>query len=430
MIDVLVPLAVIAVLVIVNGVFVAAEFALVGARRSRLQTLADEGSGAARWLLGVFDRPTGKDGYIAVAQLGITLASIGLGMYGEPSVARWLYGPFEQAGLGTAAAHTAGFAIALTAITFVHVVFGEMIPKGLALQAPETVSVRVNAVMRVFGALFRPMVRVLNWLALGLMRLIGVRDPDRRALLYTSEELAIVTGEAAASGQLDPVQKRLIDNIFELEDRTAGQLMTSRSRLRALDLRTHADEVAHRVARSSLSRYPVFDGSLDRIVGIVHVKDFIRARTQRRDVRIATLLRDLPSVVASTTAEELLALFKRSRVHAALVVDEFGGTVGLVTMEDLIADVIDEEDADDADRIRRNDDGSYTLDGEVTLAELREDYGIALEHADVETVAGLFLARQGRVPEQGASIEVAGHELVAEEVRGVKVTRVRLAARG
>lgn len=152
---VVIPIVVIIVLVIVNGVFVAAEFALVGARRSRLQTLADGGNRPARWLLGVFDRPAGKDGYIAIAQLGITLASIGLGMYGEPAVAGWLYGPFEDWGLSNAAAHTAGFIIALSGITYMHVVFGEMIPKALALQAPETVSLRVNPVMRGFGLVFR-----------------------------------------------------------------------------------------------------------------------------------------------------------------------------------------------------------------------------------------------------------------------------------
>ncbi|WP_229664842.1 CNNM domain-containing protein, partial [Deinococcus wulumuqiensis] len=178
---VVVPVAVIVTLVLVNGLFVAAEFALVAARRSRLEQLAEGGSGAARWLLGVFDRPNGKDGYIAVAQLGITLASIGLGMYGEPAVAKWLYGPFERWGLGHDAAHTAGFIVALSFITFMHVVFGEMIPKALALQTPEQVSLRINPLMRVFGFVFRPLVAVLGWLALALMRLLRVPEPDKRA---------------------------------------------------------------------------------------------------------------------------------------------------------------------------------------------------------------------------------------------------------
>ena len=239
---VVVPIVVIVVLVAVNGVFVAAEFALVGARRSRLQTLADRGSRTARWLLGVFDRPTGKDRYIAVAQLGITLASIGLGMYGEPTVARWMYGPFEDWGLSSAAAHTVGFVVALSAITYMHVVFGEMIPKALAHQAPERVSLRVNPVMRAFGLVFRPMVATLNSLALALMRLLRIPEPDQRLSLHTSAELAIVTDEAADSGQLGAMQRDLIRNIFDLDERRAEELMTSRSRMDVLDVATPPSE--------------------------------------------------------------------------------------------------------------------------------------------------------------------------------------------
>ena len=275
--DVVLPIVVILVLVLVNGVFVAAEFALVGARRSRLQTLAEGGSSVARWLVDVFDRPTGKDGYIAIAQLGITLASIGLGMYGEPAVAGWLYGPFEDMGLSSAAAHAVGFAIALSAITYMHVVFGEMIPKALALQAPEQVSLRVNPVMRVFGLAFRPMVVVLNKAALGLMHLLRIPEPDQRLSLHTSAELAIVTDEAADSGQLGAMQRDLIRNVFGLGERRAEELMTPRSRIDAIDRSASPEQVRSRIETSRRSRYPVIDGGLDRVVGLLHVKDVIRA---------------------------------------------------------------------------------------------------------------------------------------------------------
>ena len=427
---VVVPVAVILTLVVVNGLFVAAEFALVGARRSRLETLAENGNGAARWLLGVFDRPAGKDGYIAIAQLGITLASIGLGMYGEPAVARWLYGPFEAWGLSHAAAHTVGFVVALSFITFMHVVFGEMIPKALALQAPEQMSLRVNPLMRVFGLVFRPLVVVLNWMALGLMRLLRIPEPDKRSALYTSKELAIVTEESADSGQLGDVQRNLIHNIFELEERTAEELMTSRSRMEVLGVQARPAEVYARLAASPRSRYPVYDGTLDQIVGVLHVKDFMRARVLGQSLDLAGLVRPLPSVAAGATAEDLLSLFKRERVHAALVVDEFGGTLGFVTMDDLIADVIEEEDLPMNDWVQVGADGSLTLDGEVTLSELREDYGVRLDSDDVSTVAGLVLAAQGTVPEVGTTLHVQGHDLTVEDVQGLKITRVRLRPAG
>lgn len=425
-IDILLPLGIILVLVVLNGVFVAAEFALVGARRQRLIAQAENGSRAAGWLIALYDKPTGKDGYIAIAQLGITLASIGLGMYGEPAIAKWLYGPFERIGLTEEWSHVVGFAIALSAITFLHVVFGEMIPKALALQAPERVSIGVNAFMRLFGLLFKPMVLLLNWMALTLMRLLGIRDPGKSSQLYTSKELAIVTQEAAQSGQLDSVQRNLINNIFEMEDRTADQLMTTRSRMQALDAEMPAADVADRIAGSAISRYPVYRDNLDNIIGVLHVKDFIRAHARNGAMNLASLVRELPSVSAGTTSEELLAVFKGKRVHAALVVDEFGGAVGFVTMDDLIADVIEEEDATTEDWIIANEDGSYTLDGEVTLAELAEDYDIPLDHADAVTVAGLFLAQHGTLPVAGATVHVDGYALTAEALHGLKITKVRL----
>jgi CBS domain containing-hemolysin-like protein len=424
--DVVIPVAVIVGLVVVNGVFVAAEFALVGSRPSRLRTLADRGNRAARWLLGVFERPTGKDGYIAVAQLGITLASIGLGMYGEPAVAGWLYGPFEDWGLSHTAAHTVGFVVALSAITYMHVVFGEMIPKALALQAPEVVSLRANPVMRAFGLVFRPMVAVLNAAALGMMRLLRIPEPDQRLALHTSAELAIVTDEAADSGQLGAMQRNLIHNVFDLDERRARELMTSRSRIDALDVGTAAAEVAARIAASSRSRYAVVDGTLDRVVGVLHIKDFIRAHQRGTPFTLRDLVRPLPTIAATASAEQVLERFRRDRTHAALVVDEFGGTLGLVTMDDVIAEVMDDEIHPPPRRPIRHRDGSLSLDGEVTLAELRDDHGITITHPDVTTVAGLALAAHGTLPTAGATVTLQGHDLTVEDMTGRKIIRLRI----
>ncbi|MGF1618772.1 MAG: hemolysin family protein [Acidimicrobiia bacterium] len=425
---VVLPIVVVIVLVAINGLFVAAEFALVGSRRSRLQTLADGGSRVARWLVGVFDDPTGKDSYIAVAQLGITLASVGLGMYGEPAVAAWLYEPLENLGLTNATAHTLGFILALSAITYMHVVFGEMIPKALALQGPEQVSVRVNPVVRLFGFLFRPMVRVLNAAAFGLMRLLRIPEPDRRLALYTSSELAIVTDEAADSGQLGEMQRNLISKIFDLDARIAEELMTSRSRIEAIDVSATPEVVIRRIESSPRSRYPIIDGSLDNVVGVLHIKDFIRAREQGSTPRLESLARALPTVAATATAEQLLTRFKKDRTHASLVIDEFGNTLGFVTLDDIVAEVMDDElemvPGLPADR----EDGFLSLDGETTLAELKEDHGIEFIRPGVTTIAGLLLAGHGTVPEVGASIEVHGHQLVVEEMEGRKITRVLVRA--
>ncbi|WP_121118265.1 hemolysin family protein [Croceibacterium ferulae] len=427
MTDVLLPIIVIIGLILANGVFVAAEFALVGARRSRLQTLSDGGSAPARWMLRVFDREGGKDAYIAVAQLGITLASVGLGMYGEPAVAAWLYGPFASWGFTEDQAHSVGFVVALGGITYLHVVLGEMIPKALALQVPEQVSVTISPVMRAFSLLFRPAVYLLNQIAFGLMRLLGIPDPGRGAMLYTSKELEIATGEVAESGQFEEAQRTLIENIFEMEDRTAEQLMTSRTRMQALPLDMSANEVAARIASGASSRYPVYDRTLDDIQGVLHVKDFIRARVTRQSETLNQLIRPLPRVAATTSAVELLALFKAQHLQAALVVDEFSGTLGFVTMDDLVEDLIERDEG--SDWIRKLPDGALLLDGEVSLAELSEDHGLVFDSADVVTIAGLLLSVHGTMPAQGDSFASGGHQLRVEEVRGLKITRIRVEPR-
>ncbi|AWN24708.1 HlyC/CorC family transporter [Deinococcus irradiatisoli] len=423
------PILIVLGLVVINGVFVSAEFSLLSTRLSRLEALSERGSGAARWLLRVASSPEGKDRYLSVAQLGITLASIGLGMYGEHEVAGWLYGPFGQLGLGEGAAHSAGALISLLLITFMHIVFGEMIPKVLALQLPETTSLRISPLMRLCAAVFAPLVWLLSGMALGLMRLLGIRDPGAGSLLYSSRELAILTRESAEGGQIDQGQQSLIENIFALETHTAAELMTPRTRLKALSVTASAEQIHALIAEAPRSRFPVFEGDLDNVLGVLHIKDFIRAlsRPARTEARpggfsLRRLLRPLPSVAASETAEDLLALFKRERVHAALVVDEYGGTLGFVTMDDLIEDVIEQ---DDATRMIENPDGSYSLDGEVTLSELR-DLGFKLNSDDANTVAGLVLAAYGTLPPAGITVHVQNVDLTAEAVEGLKITRVRL----
>lgn len=424
--NVVLPIVVVAVLVVINGVFVAAEFALVGARPSRLQSHADDGSAAARWLLDLFDRAAGKDSYIAVAQLGITLASIGLGMYGEPAVASWLYEPFEDLGLSHDAAHAVAFVVALSGITYLHVVLGEMIPKALALQAPERVSLRLNPVMRLFSVVFKPMVVALNAIAFALMRLLRIPEPDKRMSLYTSAELAIVTDESADSGALGAMQRDLIRNVFEFEERTAEELMTPRHRLEVIDASATPEEILDRISSSPRSRYPVIDGSLDRVLGILHVKDVIRARQRRSSLAPRTLARAAPTITASAHADQVLELFRSGRMHAAMVVNEHGATLGLVTMDDIIADVMDEEFQQSDHEAVEHDDGSLTVDGDVTLVELADDLGIVIELADVTTLAGVVMALSGTIPEVGTVVTAGDRELVVEERSGRKLSKIRI----
>lgn len=423
---VILPIVAIILLVIINGLFVAAEFSLVGSRRSRFEALAQSGNRSARWLLKVFDSAAGKDGYIAVAQLGITLASIGLGMYGEPAIAHWLYDPFENLGLSQGQAHTVAFIIALSGITFLHVVLGEMIPKALALQSPEATSLKVNPLMRVFSLIFKPAVAVLNWMALSLMRLLRIPEPDLAVSLYSSQELAIVTGESAEVGQIGQLQSEIITNIFELEDLTAGEIMTSRSHIEALNIETGREEIYERIISSPISRYPVYERDLDNVVGLLHVKDFVRADQNTTPMELRKLVRRMPTVTASTAADVLLDRFKSERIHASLVVDELGSTIGFVTLDDIISEVIDDPAGDHDLPAVIHDENSATLDGETTLAELEEDFGFVFEHSEVTTLAGLVLSETGVVPTAGTQVQLQDHELEVIDLEGHKITQVKV----
>ena len=423
--DAVLPILAIIFLVAVNGVFVAAEFALVGSRRARFAKLAEGGSRGAKWLLRVFDRPAGKDSYIAVAQLGITLASIGLGMYGEPAFAKLIEAPFVGV-VSDEILVAAGFAVALSIITFLHVVFGEMIPKALALQSPEGTSLRVNSIMRTFSTLFRPFVALLNAIAFAMMRALRIPEPDKAVSLYSAEELAIVTEESATVGELPKLQSEIIHNIFELEELTAEELMTSRTHIEAISHDASRADVAQRVMGSGISRYPVFGDDLDHVVGLLHVKDFVRVSQSDEPLNLSTLVRQLPTVTRNTNADVLLERFKGERIHAALVVDELGSTIGLVTLDDIISEVIDDPAGENDLPAVHHDDGSTTLDGETTLTELEEDFGFSFEHDDVTTLAGLVLASTGTIPKAGVTVDVQGHDLTVETVENHKITQVRV----
>lgn len=426
MFGVVFPIVAIIFLVVVNGMFVAAEFALVGARKSRLKAMADNGNGAAQWLLDVFTRHAGKDSYIAVAQLGITLASIGLGMYGEPAIASWFYEPLESIGVPHSMSHPVGFIIALSIITFLHVVFGEMIPKALALQSPESVSVKLNPLMRGFSTLFKPMVAVLNSIAFALMRLLRIPEPDKAMSLHTSDELTIVTDESADSGELGGLQRDLIRNIFELDERPAEEIMVSRSHIVSVATDASADDIEKLLVESPRSRYPVIDGDLDHVVGLLHVKDFIRVAHGNSFTTVTDIARPVPAVAASTNAEELLDRFKHANTHAALVIDEFGATVGLVSLDDVIAEVMEDEQIVE---VVTHDDGSITVDGETTLNDLHDHLGnAAFDNSDVVTIAGLVLADHGAVPEVGTTLRHGPYDLTVEELDGRQITKVRILA--
>jgi CBS domain containing-hemolysin-like protein len=436
MIEIVIPLLVIVVLVLLNGLFVAAEFAIIGVRPTRIEQLADAGDRTATGIRGILADPLRQDRYIATAQLGITAASLGLGMYGEHAVAGWLLGPLEGwLRLDDATAHTVAAIIAISLLTFAHVVVGEMIPKSLALQYAERTVLAIAGIMALIQRLLLPAVYALNAIGNGVMWLLRVPPPDRRGRLYTPEELELVVQESHHGGLMSDNQQQLIENIFDFGDRQVVQVMTPRTRVVALSIDSSAEEVLALLAASSHSRFPVYQGDLDHVLGLVLLKDIIRQHRQQPGViELRALLRHLPVVPETMPVATLLAAFKRARQHMALVMDEYGGTAGVVTLEDLMEEVVgevhDEFEQGDVAPLTAAGPGIFLARGDLLLDDLRQEAPHAVpdeaDLPDVETVGGLVMTMLGRPARAGDVVEARGARLTVERAVGPAVALVRI----
>lgn len=425
-----VPLLVIGFLILLNGLFVAAEFAIVAAPRTRLTQAAERGSGAARDVLAILADPVQQNRYLATAQVGITLASLGLGMYGEHTVAEWLYGPLSRiTPLAEALAHTLATVLAIGLLTYVHVVLGEMVPKSLAIQYAEPAVLRLDAPMRVLRKIFSPIVLVLNGVGNALVRLMGIPPVNAQARLFSADELEYLMEESAEVGLMEPAEQLFIENIFDLRERTVGQVMTRRKQIVGLPVTTNEEDTLRFVCQERHSRYPVYAQGLDDIVGVLHVKTLARqqANRERQPFDLRQLARPAAYVPESLPLDEMLTRFRRDRRQLAVVVDEYGGTAGLVTLEDIIEEVVgeilDEFDLEIAP-LERLEDGLVRVRGDLLVDELNQLCDLALAHPEADTVGGLVMASLGRVAKQGDSIAIDGVTLEVEAVEGLTVQTV------
>ena len=429
--SILLPFLIITLLILINGLFVAAEFAIIGVRPSRLEQLADEGNRTADWLRHVIGDPRQTDRYIATSQLGITLASLGLGMYAEPSIAHLIEEPLHNwFGLEGGIVHTIAFIVALTFITYLHVVIGEMVPKSISLHNAERAVLFLASPMRFAEKLFALPVTVLNNIGLLALRLMRIEMPGHESRLYGPDELELIVSESFAGGLLEDFEQEMVANIFDFTERRVVQVMTPRTSMTALPLSIAEDDLLKLVGESPNSRFPVYENSPENIVGAVHLKDVVRQQLDDQPYDLRALLRQVPFVPETLLVEDLLNSFKKLRLHMAIVIDEFGSVAGLVTLEDLIEEVFgevhDEFDPDEDEPLVEVEPGHLEAHGTVALDDI-EDYVELGDHGyDVETVGGLVMADLGRPPSEGDTINLNGVTLHVDAVDGLSIKRVTL----
>jgi CBS domain containing-hemolysin-like protein len=389
----LIPVAIILLLILANGLFVAAEFAIVGAPRASIEHMASQGNRMARRVQRILDDPRRQDRFIATAQIGITAASLGLGMYGELVIATWIEEALTPwAANPWVAAHAIASVLAVSLLTYLHIVLGEMVPKALALQHASSTVLWVAPVMLAMQRAVLPLVAGLNALGNGILRIVGIRRQEVGGERYhTTEDLQYIIEESSEGGLLRGESGQILHELFEFGDLTAGEVMVPRVLLAGIPVGAEPDELRAIVRARAHTRYPVYIGDLDHIVGSLHIKQALRLLVSNQPVT-ARDARPLPYLPGPVPLDEVLASMRRSRAQMAVVMDQHGGTAGLVTMEDLFEEVVGEiEEGRGRSPIVREAGDRVRVRGTVRLAEAGEALGRALEHPKVTTISGLVL---------------------------------------
>jgi len=428
--DVSVRLLAVLALVLANGFFVAAEFSIISVRKTRIDQLLAEGSRMARPVRRALANP---DQFIAATQLGITMASLGLGWVGEPALAsllepmlRWVPAP-----ISVATSHTIAIAIAFSIITALHIVLGELAPKTVALQYPEQVSLVVAKPTELFLRVFRPFIRALNGMGWAVVRLFGMKAASGHGGVHSEEELKMLVTASQQAGVLEEDEEQMLHRVFHFAEFTAAEMMVPRTEMTAVKADATMSEVVDRVWRGRHSSLPVYRGELDDIVGIMLVPDLVRALASPPvNFSVAAIAREALTVPETMKADELLRQMRRHRTHQAIVIDEYGGTAGLVTFERVMERIVGELGGDfgtgASAPIRQLPDGSALVDGLALVTDINEQFGLEIDEETYTTLGGYMLGRLGRRPQIGDTIEVGGKTLRVEAVDGLRVSRVRI----
>lgn len=419
-------------LVAANGFFVASEFALVAVRRSRIVSLADSGDRRALLLLELLDN---LNSYISATQLGITMSSLALGWVGEPALASLLEAPLHGR-VSDALLHTISFTVAFTAITVLHIVLGELAPKTLALERAERVALAIAWPMRIFHKLFHWPVRLLDWAGTRTVRCFGLTPTGSHASVYTVDELRQIIDVSHKSGTLEPDEQRLLHRVFEFSDSEVRDVMVPRSAVAALPISATLEETRRMFNTLGYSRLPVFRDHLDNICGVLMRRDLepYLASPAQSAFSLETLVQPPRFIPAGAQLSSALRQMQTSRTHLAFVVDEYGGIAGIVTLEDLLEEIVGEID-DEYDDVEPaqviGDNGSWLLDGMLSVRDANQRLELHLpEDAPYTTVAGFLLAQAGRLMSPGEQILWHGALFTVESVDRRRIRRVRLTTEG
>jgi CBS domain containing-hemolysin-like protein len=395
-------LLIIALLIAFTAFFVAYEFAIVKVRGTRIDQLVSEGNKnaiAAKTIV------TNLDEYLSACQLGITVTALGLGWLGEPTVEHILHPLLSYFNMPESVSSITSFIVAFASVTFIHVVVGELAPKTFAIQKAEEVTLLFARPMILFYKIMYPFIKALNGSARFIVGIFGLKPASEHEVAHSEEELQLIISESYKSGEINQSEYKYVNNIFEFDDRNANEIMVPRTEIIAFDISQSLNECLQIVTKENYTRYPVIDGEKDNIVGMVNMKEVFTEYIKGKNVEtsIQEYVRPVIQVIESIPIHDLLLKMQKERVHMAILMDEYGGTAGLVTVEDILEEIVgeirDEFDADEVPEINKISENKTIVEGKVLIDEINDLFGLDLDDSDMDTIGGWILSEKMDVVE-------------------------------
>lgn len=419
----LIHLLLVALLVLLNGFFVAAEFALVKVRQTYLEQLENQGNKKAKITRKVVSN---LNVYLNTCQFGITLASLGLGWVGEPAIAHYIVEPiFIMLGLPPGFVHTVSFIIAFSVMTFLHIVLGEIVPKTIAIQKSDNVSLWSSAPLMWFYKITLPFVWILNGSSNLVLKMMGIQPTNEHEAAHTEEELRIMMGHSHKSGHINETEMELIESAFDFADKKVRQVMVPRINMSTLNADDNYEEVMNTIRKELYTRYPVIKEDKDNVIGYVHLKDLIVCN--REEFSLFNHIRKLETLQESTETSEALELMKKKRVQIALVMDEYGGTAGMITMEDLLEEIVDEiRDEFDMEELAPvvEISNGYSVDAKVLIEEINDLTGLSISDEEIDTIGGFMYKELNGEVKLGDQIDFENISFSVESMNENHINRI------
>ena len=413
-------------LVAMNGFFVAAEFSMVKVRKSRIETLVLEKNVSAKYTLKVV-----KDlnSYLSACQLGITLASLGLGWVGEPAVSKMIMPIFEFFNLSEVTAHSVAFILAFSIITGFHIVLGELAPKSLAIISAEKIALFTALPLILFYNITYPIMWAFNHSTNLILKIFGVSLVDEHDVAHTDEEIKLLVEESYKHGLIDQTELTFVDNIFDFSEKMVKEVMIPRTDMVCICEGDSFENIVNTTMNEQFTRYPVYKDNKDNIIGFIHIKDLYKLRVQQNEESIDKVLRNILSVPESMSISTLFKMFQKEKEQMAIIIDEYGGTAGLVTSEDILEEIVGEiqdEFDEENEKIQTLDNGAYLVDGKVLIDEINDILGSEIKAKDIDTIGGWMYWKIGRAPHQNQKIIHNNYEFVVNKCNKKRILKVMI----